>query len=160
MVRCPYLKCMNAYYKHLDEVEDDLYINGIQGTYTRWIFHGENLSSHGTYPTDNSTNNDAWGNDGMINNEEQEENEILDMLDDFQGGTFTCIRDTDITGSHQALEKDVQKFTRLLREAQRDLYPGCKKFSILSFIFIFSLIITYVELFFCFDICITLVLSF
>ena len=51
--------------------------------FTRWIFHGENLSFHDTYPTDNSTNNDAWGNDGMINNEEEEENEILDMLDDF-----------------------------------------------------------------------------
>ena len=66
VVRYPCLKCMNAYYKHFDEVEDDLYINGIQGTYTRWIFYGENLSSHGTYHTINSTNNDAWDNDGII----------------------------------------------------------------------------------------------
>ena len=54
MVRCFCLKCMNAYYKYLDEMEDYLYKNGIQGTYTRWIFHWENPSSHGTYPTNDA----------------------------------------------------------------------------------------------------------
>ena len=32
----PCLKCMNAYYKHLDEVEDDLYINGIHTMDISW----------------------------------------------------------------------------------------------------------------------------
>lgn len=97
---------MNGYYKYLDEAEDDLYINGTQGTYTWWIFHEENTSFHGTYLAVNSTNKNLWGNDGMIFYEEDEESKILNMLNNIQGGTCINIKGTDTIGSHQALERE------------------------------------------------------
>lgn len=42
----------------------------------------------------------------MIFYEEDEENKILNMLNNIQGGTFINIKGTDTIGSHQALERE------------------------------------------------------
>jgi hypothetical protein len=43
MTRCPCHKCGNRYYNRIDVVENHLYQNGIDLSYTQWIFHGEDL---------------------------------------------------------------------------------------------------------------------
>lgn len=40
-IKCSYRKCENCYYKPIDEVEDDLFINEIDKYYTWWVFHEE-----------------------------------------------------------------------------------------------------------------------
>ena len=40
-VRCPCIDCLNSYVWSQDVVFDHLLIKGIDGFYTRWIFHGE-----------------------------------------------------------------------------------------------------------------------
>lgn len=41
LMRCPCRHCSNQYYRYIDLVEYHLYMNGIERTYTRWIFHGK-----------------------------------------------------------------------------------------------------------------------
>lgn len=40
MMSCSCRDCTNRYYLHIDLVERHLYLNGIDLTYTQWIFHG------------------------------------------------------------------------------------------------------------------------
>jgi len=39
--RCPCRACGNQLFQHIDLVKHHFYIHGIDLTYTRWIFHGE-----------------------------------------------------------------------------------------------------------------------
>jgi uroporphyrinogen-III decarboxylase len=41
--------CGNRYFQHIDLVERHLYVYGIDLTYTRWIFHGEENSCRVTH---------------------------------------------------------------------------------------------------------------
>ena len=43
-VRCPCIDCLNSYVWSQDVVFDHLLIKGIDGFYTRWIFHGEKFN--------------------------------------------------------------------------------------------------------------------
>jgi hypothetical protein len=43
--RCLCRDCANRYFCHIEVVESHLYDHGIDLTYTRWIFHGEDLCS-------------------------------------------------------------------------------------------------------------------
>jgi hypothetical protein len=43
-IKCPCRKCENCYYKPIDEVENDLYINRIDHmNCTQWIFMGKKI---------------------------------------------------------------------------------------------------------------------
>jgi hypothetical protein len=58
-IKCPCRKCANRYYKPIDKVEDDLFINGIDMYYTKWVFHGEEdpfrVNEHANHRDDNAS---------------------------------------------------------------------------------------------------------
>ena len=104
-------------------------------SYTQWIYHGEktelviNKSRIGHHRDVTTT----------INNAGEEDEGLQDMLEDIISANImdtdsadnyhdraTCV-DTDAKG-------EAEKFNKLLGDAQRELYPGCSKFSTLSFI--------------------------
>ena len=129
-IRCPCRKCKNMIHKTLDKVEDDLFIVGIDQGYTWWIHHGEDF-----HQRVEATEVLA---DPIVPNEEDEDvDDMQDIIGDVLRGT---IADTDFaaTSTSQDIppmgDAESEKFSRLLRDAQRPLYPGCRNFSKLNFL--------------------------
>ena len=63
-ITCPCKKCHNARLVKIDVVKDHLIVNGFIPSYTRWIFHGEQLESP-ECGIKNSGQGDSDGQDGM-----------------------------------------------------------------------------------------------
>jgi hypothetical protein len=40
-IKCPCRKCLNQKEKSLDDVHEDIELNGMSTCYTRWVHHGE-----------------------------------------------------------------------------------------------------------------------
>ena len=122
-VRCPCIDYLNSYVWSQDVVFDHLLINGIDGFYTRWIFHGEKSNY-------NVRAKDHYNNQSEVL-DEIEDDGIQEMLDDYENyirNDLGNIKD-DVTRTTQK-----KSFDELLKEAQQELYSGCSKFSKLSFI--------------------------
>ncbi|KAK9270216.1 hypothetical protein L1049_025792 [Liquidambar formosana] len=127
-MRCPCCRCKNVYYRIVDEVEDHVFVNGINPKYTRWIHHGEDFEP--------IIHDDANDNDDMADNVDDYVDEVQEILEDLYGGTFMDSYGREPSTDHDpyCTEGEADKFARLLRNAQRELYPGCEKFSKLSFL--------------------------
>ncbi|XP_042944837.1 uncharacterized protein LOC122278720 [Carya illinoinensis] len=121
-IRCPCVKCKNGYYRIINVVEDHLFIKGIDKNYTQWIFHGED---------------EIW-NESQVNENDGLENvdDIEEMLDDIYMGTFmdTNIGESSTSQDLALPELGNKNFEHLWEDSQRQLYPGCVKFSKLAFI--------------------------
>ncbi|XP_042950344.1 uncharacterized protein LOC122282460 [Carya illinoinensis] len=78
-IRCPCRRCRNRAFHPLSMVEDHLFIIGIEQTYTKWIFHGEDDPFLDvTFSDDDHVDTSAY-NDYI--------DDMDDMLDDiFKGG--------------------------------------------------------------------------
>ena len=129
-IRCPCIDCLNSYAWSQDVVLDHLLIKGIDVFYTHWIFHGEK-SNYNIRANNHSNNQSEVVDDRVPPNDEIEDDGIQEMLDDYEnyiGNGLGNIED-DAIGTTNKLS-----FDDLLREAQQELYPGCSKFSKLSFI--------------------------
>ena len=132
-IRCPCRNCCNVRILNQEQVEDHLHIKGIMKSYTQWIYHGEqsdfNINGeHVQYHHDEAE---------IVHDDEENDEGLRDMLEDIIRGdtmdidhgerSYDHVTDTNVQG-------EVDKFDKLLGEAQRELYPGCSKFSTLSFI--------------------------
>ncbi|XP_042515263.1 uncharacterized protein LOC122089606 [Macadamia integrifolia] len=107
-----------------DIVYEHLVCDGILWNYTRWIFHGEGTSSHESL---------------HVNTVIQDEGETYDgthtMLDELQGrNTNEDVEDGDIGDGTKGASIEADKFERLIEDSKKELYPGCMKFTRLSFI--------------------------
>ena len=129
-VRCPCIDCLNSYVWSQNVVFDHLLIKGIDGFYTRWIFHGEK-SNYNIIAKDHPNNQSEVVDDGVPPCDEIDYDGIQEMLDDYKNyiGDGLGNGEDDVTRTTHK-----QSFDELLREAQRELYPGYSRFSKLSFI--------------------------
>lgn len=134
---CPCERCMNISQKPINEVQTHLVLYGIQVSYKHWVFHGEQVDL------------DIDPVDEPINDEDDEDFDGLDMIQDLLGdihrGT-AGIQQQDQAGSGSIGDQagsgnigaepneEANRFDRLLTSAQRELYPGCKSHSRLSFL--------------------------
>ncbi|KAL6312664.1 hypothetical protein AAG906_018929 [Vitis piasezkii] len=101
---------------------DHLLDNGIARNYVRWLMHGEYEFCE---PTNTSTNESTM------------HDEMQEMLNDAFRMPMPNEESERSPHVHEEFEKpneDANKFYNLLREAEQELYPGCKKFTKLSFI--------------------------
>ena len=83
-ILCPCRRCLNRIHQHKGIMEDHLYIHGMASTYTRWMYHGEEM--------DVQSNENAHHLDGHIDfsddvgmNEVQEDDDddkIHDMVEE------------------------------------------------------------------------------
>ncbi|GLT52919.1 hypothetical protein SLA2020_262280 [Shorea laevis] len=125
--RCPCRKCVNRYFEHIFVVESHLHANGIDLNYTRWIFHGEE-DPFSINVTAEHTDNNASVDDI---------DEVEELLGDIRRGTFPDANIDDSSTTHGPTTNDYEQrtsFDRLWEDAHRELYPGCKEFSKLSFL--------------------------
>ena len=58
-VPCTCKRCNNSHYKTTEEINEDLFINGIVTGYTCWIYHGECEPPLKRARKDSSDDNDA-----------------------------------------------------------------------------------------------------
>ncbi|XP_057803357.1 uncharacterized protein LOC131018659 [Salvia miltiorrhiza] len=101
LLRSPCRCCLNTRFKTFEEVKRHLHLNGFSNSYTKWIYHGDKVSTFG----DSESNED---DDNLIDNEANESNEdIYDML---------C----------ELGEREPECFTKLFENASIKLYHGGK----------------------------------
>ncbi|PRQ38532.1 putative Transposase-associated domain-containing protein [Rosa chinensis] len=114
LIPCPCMDCNNFRKYSPDQVEDHLYANGMAKDYTKWTDHGEN-------------DDDFELEDDILESENEEDvDDVVEMLNDFQA------HDDRESQEHVPIMEE-NKFRRLMRDAEQELYPGCRKFSKLSF---------------------------
>ncbi|KAE8695113.1 hypothetical protein F3Y22_tig00110733pilonHSYRG00003 [Hibiscus syriacus] len=90
--------------------------------YTQWTHHGESFQPNSDQQHDFNDNN-------HISEEvQQEHGAMFEMLDDIQKSAFIGINiESSSTNTEiDEPEGEVEKFRKLLNDAQRELYPGCK----------------------------------
>ena len=142
-IKCPSNKCNNRYFKPINMVKAHLEENGIDKTYTRWVFHGEDFEEM-------SEDEDDDGDVGV----EQRCDGLQEMLADVCAGRYEMdinvenIPPGEASSSHGASaadedpqpsdgmsnDLDPQLFDAMLNDLHLPLYPGCKKFSKLEFL--------------------------
>ena len=100
--------------------------NGIARNYVRWLMLGE----YEFYELTNTSN--------RCTNESSMDDEMEEMLNDAFGMSMPNEESKRSPYVHEEFEsipnENANKIYNLLREAEHELYPGCKKFTKLSFI--------------------------
>ena len=107
-IRCPCLKCGNCEKHSRKGVRDHLYVNGIDESYKFWFWHGEELPNSSFY--DESSKFDTH------TCEDQDVGSVKEMIE----------------VAHEEYSKDPTGFEKLLIDAEKPLYEGCKKYTKLS----------------------------
>ncbi|XP_042942758.1 uncharacterized protein LOC122307433 [Carya illinoinensis] len=127
-IRCPCRACCNTLFLPIFDVETHLFMKGINPNYTQWIFHGEEETQ--------SFNDDD--DDSVADSSNEYIDDMDHMLDDIRAGTFVDhAQDHNNPLPTAASIPDPfpsSSFEQLLEDARRPLFPGCTKFSKLSFI--------------------------
>ncbi|XP_062080223.1 uncharacterized protein LOC133784977 [Humulus lupulus] len=125
--RCPCTQCVNFYYYELETIERHLWVNGFSKSYTNWVFHGEDKTS-------SSFNVDELESD--INEDSvdsEDDDDMIEAIQDVAGGiNFETYQDEEIAEEESHYEPT--KFKELFEEVKKELYPGCSKFSSLTFL--------------------------
>ena len=112
-IQCPCAKCCNIYWYQRHIVYDHLICYGFVEGYRRWINHGESI-----IPVNVDSLMDSEG----------------DYNDDIDGLLRDTFRDVaQVQGENEGPNEYAKMFYNLVDEASQELYPGCKRFSRLSF---------------------------
>ncbi|KAK4423116.1 hypothetical protein Salat_1894200 [Sesamum alatum] len=144
-IRCPCKKCNNVYYQNRDDVEADLLQYGIVKNYVMWVLHGEELDESDNDEFDFDEEEEGEGNDYLEFDELENSNTRGNQ--NHHGDMQTMLEEcytTSITtawGVEESMRNDnavpgweSNKFMRLLKDADTELYPGCENFTKLSFV--------------------------
>ncbi|GFS37987.1 potassium transporter family protein [Actinidia rufa] len=111
-IRCPCLKCVNFYQICPEDVRIHLLQNGIMQSYTIWHEHGEPRVS------DN------------IPHSEMRDKQYHDI-----GGIDALVEDRIRAESTNVTQgEEMRNFQKLLKDSQRELYPGSKEYTLLKFV--------------------------
>ncbi|XP_039855268.1 uncharacterized protein LOC120713350 [Panicum virgatum] len=127
-ILCPCGRCLNQKYQCQAIVKKHILINGMDSSYTRWIHHGEN--------SDEDVINDPI--DVHDIDMTDDDNYGVDPLEAVLGDLNTAEEQTRHDGENLEADAEPDKqdsfFKIAMREAKRQLYPGCTKFSRFSFV--------------------------
>ncbi|XP_028115907.1 uncharacterized protein LOC114313695 [Camellia sinensis] len=139
---CPCMDCLNCEQHTGKIVEYHLVVKGMSPSYKTWVHHGESVPMNQSHAlNDDNHNNFGSVRDRMEENTDRDQDEFLNLLGDVYIGTI--MNDNENEGdekndddyvANNVEEEDVRNFDKLLNDAQRELYPGCRKFSVLSFV--------------------------
>uniref|UniRef100_A0A2N9GCW6 Transposase-associated domain-containing protein n=1 Tax=Fagus sylvatica TaxID=28930 RepID=A0A2N9GCW6_FAGSY len=113
-IQCPCVNCLNIYRQTLGVVQVHLLQRGIMQTYTKWYEHGEPRVSNNTHCNEMSNTDHTCGIDDLV--EDRVRGQHIDMAQD------------------KAQEEEVRNFDKLLDDAKREVYPGCKDYTLLKFV--------------------------
>ncbi|XP_041009491.1 uncharacterized protein LOC121253553 [Juglans microcarpa x Juglans regia] len=131
-IRCPCRRCRNRAFHSIRIVEDHLFLRGIDPTYTKWIFHGEeDLILNSTFSDEED--DDASSYNHYID-------DVDEMLDDIRHDSFMDEESSNEGNANDNYQPSTANaptnynFDEFVVDARRPLYPLCAKFSKLSFI--------------------------
>ncbi|KAK4857430.1 hypothetical protein QYF36_000604 [Acer negundo] len=138
-IKCPCKNCNNAFRHDRNTVEEHMICDGLDIGYfsNKWIYHGE------LDLTCTRLNNDQ---SGQVDNMHWILHNAFGVVDG-GGGEFDgvdrssldndnngCGDENENGGDREIPNDDARRFYNLLKDAEQGLYPGCKKFTKLSFI--------------------------
>lgn len=130
-ILCPCTTCLNQKYHHQDIVRKHLLMRGMSSTYTRWIHHGENLEVEVVeHPVNGDDNADPMADNNY-------DDSTADILSDLYRSEQVAANQDGKQGGNQdanSCENGSSFFADLMREAKRELYPGCKNMTKFSFV--------------------------
>ena len=119
-IYCPCKKCCNRYYVKRGVAREHIIVDGFLPNYRSWVSHGERY-----VPINEDQHVDA--------------REYADVRDDMVEMINEAIGIPNTSPGSPANEhnegpnKATKEFLKLLQDAERELYPGCEKFTALSF---------------------------
>ncbi|XP_039142871.1 uncharacterized protein LOC120280181 isoform X2 [Dioscorea cayenensis subsp. rotundata] len=122
-ILCPCRRCVNSVLLTRDEVYEHLIIHGILKLYKNWYEHGEQPPS--------SSNANIEQHDDLPSHVNANE-----VLEDGFAMSDDNMRDetTSPASSPGDLNNETGQFFKLLEDANKELYPGCARFTKLTFI--------------------------
>ncbi|CAH9123254.1 unnamed protein product, partial [Cuscuta epithymum] len=112
-IPCPCKECKNRYWYRRDEVWNHVIAKGFVENYFKWNFHGEGPMFVDSKGLENESDTVLPDN-------------ISDLLED----RFRGLHENE---NIKGMNEDAKNFYSLLEEGKKELYPGCKNFTILSF---------------------------
>ena len=118
---------LNARFNDLVPIEHHLIRYGFSSKYNRWIHHGENVGGGSLGQT--SMHSDG---DGCVVNDNYVDGDIIVALNDMHGPINNEI-DFNESTSHE-MDRNEKNIDYLFGDAHQALYPGCTKFSALTFL--------------------------
>ena len=138
-IKCPCKNCNNTFRRDKDIVKEHMICDGLDIGYFSniWIYHGELDSTQARLNNEQPVQVDDMH--GMLCN-------AFGVLDDssseFDGADLSGGGDDNNGGNDENIDggnrenpnDDAETFYNLLKDAEQELYPGCKKFTKLSFI--------------------------
>ncbi|XP_074336233.1 uncharacterized protein LOC141673387 [Apium graveolens] len=107
-ISCPCVNCSHSKSWRAQIVKNHLFQNGIDQTYTRWIWHGENNSAESYNETDTSESI----NQGTSKMGECDEDD-----------------DDDMSSDESSDETDTSDFINHVKGEHQPLYPGCERYT-------------------------------
>ena len=125
---CPCRDCKNGEFYPVADIHRHILTKGFQLNYSVWTEHGENMNDDDE--VDDETEDD-YEEEG-----ESSDASMMDMFDDLNRQGEMDVDDEEIT-NHGDSTQDRTRASNLediFGEACKELYPGCTKFSALSFI--------------------------
>ncbi|KAK3013715.1 hypothetical protein RJ639_009806 [Escallonia herrerae] len=119
-ILCPCMKCCNMRFVKKVDVAEHIVVDGFLEIYTHWIFHGKSSLTSSSIP----------------------EPFVGDITQEMKHDAFTVpiFNQLDGIGSEggnedgDGLDDAIKMFFNLIKKAKKELYPGCKKYSTLSFL--------------------------
>ncbi|XXG69625.1 hypothetical protein AAC387_Pa06g2439 [Persea americana] len=125
---CPCLRCMNVELHSYPTVQEHLLFNGIMTSYTAWIHHGEQMPMNVEGVHDDDSDDEGGSVQGGISDtEDNPHDELPELLEDIYRGVLMDDDLGDLGSGHgfdSVGQENVQKFEKLLKDAQRALYPA------------------------------------
>ena len=123
VIKCPCKKCRNTISHKREVVYEHLIIHGFVKNYTRWIYHVKGAP----YTMGTSGANEVHASNTR--------DDMCGLLHDIFGNrSEEGMRCNDPYEDQDGMDENASAFFKLLKDGERELYPGCKSFSSLSFI--------------------------
>ena len=130
--RCPCRDCKNLEFYPVADIHRHILTKGFQLNYSVWTEHGENMNDDEV--------DDISEDDGEEEGEDSDTSgngvSVMDMFDDMNRSGEMDIDDEEIgnEGDNTQDRTRASNLEDMFKEALKELYPGCTKFSALSFI--------------------------
>ncbi|XP_020961156.1 uncharacterized protein LOC110263733 [Arachis ipaensis] len=133
MIKCPYPQCGFQYMQIREDAYDHLLIRPFPPGYTMWLHHGEKLNEESSSCT------------LIVEKPTSEVNPYIQMVHETFNFTMHHGSEETTTGEHvedddlelpylyDGPSRETQDFTDLFADGAEELYPGCSKYSKLSF---------------------------
>ena len=130
---CPCRQCLNVRFHDLVTIEQHLIRYGFSSSYNKWIHHGENIGGVSRAQISMLSDRDGCAvNENYVEDDNYFDDDIIVVLNDTHA-PINKEADSNEYTSHE-IGRNGKNIDNLFGEAHKALYPGCNKFSELTFL--------------------------